>query len=104
MTSSVTLWAIHAGHSDWMPDWIIRNSAGADLKRKSGKVQHWDHTTQASSAGFSWELVGPTTTTQLRSQSRSCIPRAGLGCRPLVLQSTHNCRCCWSARPQNGNN
>lgn len=43
VTSSVTLWAIHAGQSDWMPDWIIRNSAGADLKRKSGKVQHWDH-------------------------------------------------------------
>ena len=41
VTSSVTLWAIHAGQSDWMPDWIIRNSAGADLKRKSGKVQHW---------------------------------------------------------------
>ena len=39
VTSSVTLWAIHAGQSDWMPDWIIRNSAGADLKRKSGKVQ-----------------------------------------------------------------
>ena len=59
MTSSVTLWAIHAGHSDWMPDWIIRNSAGADLKRKSGKVQHWEHTTQARSAGFSWSLLAP---------------------------------------------
>ena len=55
MTSSVTLWAIHAGQSDWMPDWIIRNSAVADLKRKSGKVQHWGvgGRTQASSAGFS---------------------------------------------------
>ena len=45
VTSSVTLWAIHAGQSDWMPDWIIRNSVEADLKRKTGKVQeqeqHW---------------------------------------------------------------
>ena len=45
VTSSVTLWAIHAGQPDWMPDWIIRNSVEADLKRKTGKVQeqeqHW---------------------------------------------------------------
>ena len=35
LTASVTLRAIHAGQGDWMPEWIIRNSA--DLKRKSGK-------------------------------------------------------------------
>ena len=112
MTSSVTLWAIHAGHSDWMPDWIIRNSAGADLKRKSGKVQQqhwWDHTSK-SSGGFSGgqvaALVGPHHSAQVSIQvlhSSSwpwmqpllVLQGAGHPQLPLTLVGV---------RPQNGNN
>ena len=57
-----------------MPDWIIRNSVGADLKRKSGKVQQqhwWDHTSK-SSGGFSGgqvaALVGPHHSAQVSIQ------------------------------------
>ena len=78
-----------------MPDWIIRNSVGADLKRKSGKVQQqhwWDHTSK-SSGGFSGgqvaALVGPHHSAQVSIQVLHSLSWPWM--QPLVLQGTHNC-------------